>query len=255
MLIILSPSKTLDFSLQPKTQHYTIPQFLKEADQLVKVLKKFSHKDLQELMSINYKLADLNVKRFFDWRLPFDPDTAKHAVLAFKGEVYNGLKADEFDENDLLEAQNHLLILSGLFGVLRPLDLILPYRLEMGTKLTNAKGADLYNFWGNKITKSVNLSIGQNNHKFLINLASAEYFRVLDAARIKCKIITPTFKDFSNGEYRFLTVYGKKARGTMARFIIKNRINDIESLKLFDEDGYNFNHTLSKGNDWVFTRG
>jgi len=255
MLIILSPSKTLDFSFQPKTQHYTQPQFLKESEQLVKILKKYSPKDLQELMHINFKLADLNVKRFFDWRLPFTPENAKQAMLAFKGEVYNGLKADEFDENDLLAAQNNLLILSGLYGVLRPLDLILPYRLEMGTKLSNPKGADLYHFWGNKITKNVNLAIGQNHHQFLINLASAEYFSILDAAKIKSKIITPSFKDFSNGEYRFLTVYGKKARGAMARFIINNRLEDVEALKLFDEDGYNFNHQLSIENEWVFTRG
>ena len=255
MLIIVSPSKTLDFTFTPKTQYFTQPQFIKETEQLVKVLEKFSPSDLQTLMNINFKLSDLNVKRFFDWHLPFTPENAKPAVLAFKGEVYNGLKANEFEEADLLYAQDNLLILSGLYGALRPLDLIMPYRLEMGTKLTTRKGSDLYAFWGDKITKNVNQAIEENQHKYLINLASAEYSGVLDTTKIKCRIVTPFFKDFSNGEYRFLTVYGKKARGTMARFIIKNRLEDVESLKLFDEDGYNFNHLMSTENNWVFTRG
>ncbi len=255
MLIIISPSKTLDFNFNSKSQYFTQPQFIKETEQLVKILKKYSPKDLQTLMNINFKLADLNVKRFFDWHLPFTPENAKHAILAFKGEVYNGLKANEFAEDELLYAQNNLLILSGLYGALRPLDLIQPYRLEMGTKLTTRKGTDLNKFWADKITKNVNDSILHNRHKNLINLASAEYFGVLDAGKIRCRIITPTFKDFSNGEYRFLTVYGKKARGTMAKFILKNRFEDAERLKLFDEDGYNFNHIMSNENEWVFTRG
>ena len=255
MLILLSPAKTLDFNISPQTRNFTQPEFLDEASTLVNILRKYTPKQLQELMSINPGLADLNTKRFFDWHLPFTPENAKQALLVFKGEVYTGLEAQNFSQDDLEFAQDHLRILSGLFGVLRPLDLIQPYRLEMGTRLKTRKGADLYEFWGGKITKSIKKAMAESGGNLLVNLASNEYFKSLDAKKLGAKIITPVFKDFHNGQYRFLTIYGKRARGMMTRFIIQNQISNPEDIKSFDEDGYIFNPGLSKGNEWVFTRG
>jgi cytoplasmic iron level regulating protein YaaA (DUF328/UPF0246 family) len=255
MLILLSPAKTLNFNIQPQTKNYAAPLFPEKAKELVQLLRKFSPPQLQKLMSINPKLADLNVQRYLDWELPFTPDNSKQALLVFNGEVYNGLKAETLTAGDLDYAQNHLLILSGLYGALRPLDLMQPYRLEMGTKLKNKKGNDLYAFWGDQITDLVNNRMKENGQKYLINLASDEYFSVLNKAKLNAEIITPQFKDYSNGSYKFLTVYGKKARGMMARFIIKNRIEEVEKLKLFDAEGYFYNDQLSEGATWVFTRG
>lgn len=255
MLILLSPAKTLNFNIQPQTKNYSAPLFPDKAKELVQLLRKFSPPQLQKLMSINPKLADLNVQRYLDWELPFTPDNAKQSLLVFNGEVYNGLKAPTLSAEDLDYAQERLLVLSGLYGALRPLDLMQPYRLEMGTKLKSKKGNDLYAFWGDQITAYVNQQIKAGGHKFLINLASDEYFSVLSKEKLNADIITPQFRDFSNGSYKFLTVYGKKARGMMARFIIKNRIEEVEQLKLFDENGYYFNEQLSEGSTWVFTRG
>ena len=255
MLILLSPAKTIDFSVEPQTQKFTLPEFTEEAQKLVQLLRKFSSKQLQELMSINSKLADLNAKRFFDWHLPFSPANARQALLVFKGEVYTGLEAQHLSAEDIDFAQEHVRILSGLFGVLRPLDLIQPYRLEMGTRLKTPKGSDLYEFWGAKITKSIKKALADSGSNLLVNLASNEYFKSLDTKKLNAEIITPMFKDFHNGEYRFLTIYGKRARGMMTRFIIQNRISNPEDIKSFDDDGYIFNPALSKGNEWVFTRG
>lgn len=255
MLILLSPAKTLNFEIEPQTTNFSEPLFPKQAAELVEILKKYPPPRLQKLMSINPNLADLNAQRYMEWHLPFTPENAKQALLVFKGEVYNGLKADTLNPDDVDYAQNHLLILSGLYGALRPLDLMQPYRLEMGTKLKNKKGKDLYAFWGDKITELVNKQMKDNGQKYLINLASDEYFSVLNKGKLNAEIITPQFKDYSNGSYKFLTVYGKKARGMMARFIIKNRIENVEHLKLFDEEGYFFNEKLPKDNTWLFTRG
>lgn len=255
MLILLSPAKTIDFSVKPQTTSFTQPEFAEEAQKLVHILRKYSSRQLQELMSINASLADLNAKRFFEWHLPFTPENAKQALLVFKGEVYTGLEAQNLSTADLDFAQNHLRVLSGLYGVLRPLDLIQPYRLEMGTRLKTPKGADLYDFWGNKITKSVKKAIFESGGNLLINLASNEYFKSLDAKKLGAETITPMFKDFHNGQYRFLTIYGKRARGMMTRFIIQNQISNPQDIQSFDEDGYIFNPGLSRGNDWVFTRG
>nr|NQU91089.1 peroxide stress protein YaaA [Bacteroidota bacterium] len=255
MVILLSPAKTLDVNITPQTENFSQPMFLNEASELVEVLRKYSPTRLQKLMHINPKLADLNVKRYFDWHLPFTAENAKQALLVFKGEVYNGLKADLLTPEDLDWAQGHLRILSGLYGILRPLDLIQPYRLEMGTRLKVKRNKDLYAFWGNKITESINVLNVDSRQDYLINLASNEYFDALDPKMINAEVITPTFKDFHNGQYKFMTVYGKKARGMMTRYIIQNRIEDVEQLKLFDEEGYYYNDHLSNGNHWVFTRG
>ncbi|MBE0640375.1 MAG: peroxide stress protein YaaA [Bacteroidales bacterium] len=255
MLILLSPAKTLNFNIKPQTQSYTQPVFAEKSAELVIVLKRFSPSILQKLMSINPKLAELNVQRYLDWSLPFTPDNARQALLVFNGEVYNGLKAGTLTPDELDYAQNHLLILSGLYGALRPLDLIQPYRLEMGTKLKIGRKNDLYAFWGDQITGFINETLKNTGQKYVINLASDEYFDVIRTEKLNAEIITPQFKDFSNGSYKFITVFGKKARGMMARFIIQKKVEEVEQLKLFDEEGYYFNENLSKGNTWVFTRG
>jgi hypothetical protein len=255
MLILISPSKTLDFDIPAKANNPSQPEFLDEAQLLVDKLKNYSPAKLQELMRINPKLADLNAKRYMDWQQPFTEVNARQALLVFKGEVFTGLKAEDLNNDDLEFSQDHLRILSGLYGVLRPLDLIQPYRLEIGTKLKTGKAKDLYQFWGNKITNSINMALKDTDQNVIINLASNEYFNSIDRKKLNAEVYTPTFKDYSNGTYKFLTVYGKRARGMMARFIIKNRITDVEKLKLFEEDGYYYNDNLSEGRNWVFTRG
>jgi len=255
MLILISPAKTLNYNIQPQTGNFSQPDFTEEAAQLVEVLRKYSPKMLQKLMNINGNLAEINATRFMEWSLPFTSENAKPAMLVFNGEVYNGLRAETFSEDDLIYAQKHLRILSGLYGALRPLDLMQPYRLEMGTKLKVKRKSDLYQFWGSKITRHIKDMMETNDLKYLINLASNEYFKSIDTSKLPVQIITPTFKDFSGGVYKFLTVYGKKARGMMARYIIQNRIEEVDQLKLFDEEGYFFNERLSNGNEWVFTRG
>jgi uncharacterized protein len=255
MLIVISPAKTLNYNIQPQTGHFSQPDFIEEAAQLVDVLRKYSPEKLQKLMNINSKLANLNATRYMEWQLPFTTQNAKPALLVFNGEVYNGLKAETLSEDDLIYAQDHLRILSGLYGALRPLDLMQPYRLEMGTKLKAKRKNDLYHFWSSKITTHIKSHLESTGQKYLINLASDEYFKSIDASKLRAEIITPIFKDFSGGTYKFITVYGKKARGMMARYIIQNRIENAEQLKLFDEEGYFFNEWLSKGNEWIFTRG
>lgn len=255
MLIILSPSKTLDFDLKPQTDVFTQPQLLEQAAELASLLKEYTPSQLRKLMKINEKLADLNVQRYQDWHTPFGTDNAKQAVLVFKGEVYNGLNADLLTKDDLNYAQDHLRILSGLYGVLRPLDLMQPYRLEMGIKLKTKKGIDLYTYWGDQITEAINSTLDATGQKYLINLASDEYFKVLNKEKLKAEIVTPAFKDYKNGSYKFMTVYGKKARGMMARFILRKRLTDVEQIKLFEEDGYYFNEQMSEEKTWVFTRG
>jgi len=255
MLILISPSKTIDFEVSKKAVNPSQPEFLDEAQKLVEIMRKFSPSQLQDLMRINPKLADLNAKRFMDWQLPFTEENARQALLVFKGEVFTGLNAGTLNTEDLLFSQHHLRILSGLYGVLRPLDLIQAYRLEIGTKLKTKQGKDLYQYWGNKITDSINKALKDSGQNVIINLASNEYFNSIDKKKLNAEIYTPAFKDYKNGKYKFLTVYGKRARGMMARFIIKNRINEVEQLKLFEDDGYYYNDNLSDGLEWVFTRG
>ena len=254
MLTVISPAKTLDFDTPPVTQTFTQPAFLEQSSLLIKQLKKYAVGDIATLMKISDKLARLNLMRYQSWQPPFNPDNAKQAVLAFKGDVYTGLDADSLNETGLNFAQQHLRILSGLYGVLKPLDLIQPYRLEMGTKLENSRGKNLYQFWGNRLRKSLE-SESELSDKILVNLASNEYFKAVEAKKLNTQIITPIFKDWKNGQYKLISFYAKKARGLMSRYIIDHQINDAERLKNFDSDGYCFSADMSKGDDWIFTRG
>jgi len=254
MLAILSPSKTLDFESATPPHRSTQPAFLEEAEELVVTLRKKSRPRLAELMSISDKLADLNFRRYRDWSRPFDEDNARSALFAFTGDVYAGFSLDDYDRADIARAQKHLRILSGLYGLLRPLDLIQPYRLEMGTSLKNPRGNDLYAFWGNRITTALNDALKKSGGGPLVNLASNEYFRVIDEDEIRGEIITPQFKDWKNGTYKFISFHAKKARGLMADFLVREKIDDVEDLRKFDVAGYSFHPDLSEGNNWVFTR-
>ena len=255
MKIIISPAKTLDFSTKAATDQYSIPVFIDRSEKLIKELKKYSPPKLEKLMKISPKLANLNYDRFQEWQLPFTQRNSKQALLAFRGEVYTGIDADTMSGEDIDFAQQHLRILSGLYGILCPLDLIQAYRLEMSTPLKNGRNKDLYQFWGETLTNTLKNEINADPDNILINLASNEYYKAIDSKKLNTRIITPTFKDFKNGSYKFLSVYGKKARGLMTRFIISNKITDPENLKLFETDGYFFDVRMSKGDNWVFTRG
>jgi len=253
MLTVISPAKTLDFDTPVSTNKYSEPRFLDQSQQLIEQLKKLSSQEISNLMKISDKLAGLNMARFQQWQTPFTEENAKQAILAFKGDVYTGLAAGTLDDKGLDFAQQHLRILSGLYGVLRPLDLMQPYRLEMGTPFQNDAGRDLYSFWGDKIRQSLE---GEPALKdgVLINLASNEYFKAVDAKKLKATIITPAFKDWKNGQYKMISFYAKKARGLMSRYIIDQQINTPEKLKQFDSDGYRYSEEMSQKNDWVFIR-
>lgn len=255
MLLVISPSKTLDFEQKAVTSHFSSNDFLPQAEKLVKVLKKYNSQDLMKLMGISDKLARLNQERFASWSRPFDTENAKQALLAFKGDVYAGLDAESLNEKELLYAQDHLRILSGLYGVLRPLDLIQPYRLEMGTKLNTPSLKDLYSFWGDKLTDTVNEALSSQGDSILINLASNEYFKSLNKKKLKATIITPIFKDFSNSEYKMISFFAKKARGLMSRFILKNELKQPDELKHFISEGYFFSEAESSAYQFVFLRG
>ena len=205
-------------------------------------------------MDVSAKIAELNFERFAAWRTPFTPKNSKQAVLAFKGDVYTGLDAESLKANDFKFAQNHLRILSGLYGLLRPLDLMQPYRLEMGRKIETDRGKNLYEFWDETITEGLNQQLKKIKSEYLINLASNEYFKSVKPKLLNAEIITPAFKDYKNGEYKMMGVYAKKARGMLSRYIIQNQMTDPELIKDFNEDGYKFNKKLSEGNTWVFTR-
>lgn len=253
MLVVISPAKTLDFETPWKINH-TQPQFLEDSQELIQQLQKLSIKKVGDLMSISEKLSILNAERFSNWHLPFTKDNAKPAILAFRGDVYTGLDADSFSKKDFTFAQEHLRILSGLYGLLRPLDLIQPYRLEMGTDFKNHRGNNLYAFWNEQITQHLNNELSSRKKPALINLASNEYWSVVNPKRLDARIITPVFKDQKNGQYKIISFFAKKARGMMAAYIIKNRINKPEDLKLFDAEGYQFNPEMSRGDQWIFTR-
>lgn len=233
----------------------SIPDLLEKSEQIVSVLKKKSANSLSKIMSISPKLGQLNYERFQEWNLDKSTENTKQVILAFKGDVYIGMDVQQFSQDDLEYAQEHLRILSGLHGILKPMDLIQAYRLEMGTKLSIRGKKNLYEFWGDLITNSLQDSLNQQGDDILINLASDEYFKSINTKKLKARIVTPVFKDFKNGEYKFLSFYGKKARGMMARYIIKNKVNQVDDLKLFEEDGYFYNDNLSNEDDFVFTRG
>ncbi len=254
MITILSPAKSLDFTTKPITATYSTPVFLEESRLLIDKLCKLSPSEIGALMKISPQLAQTNYERFQLWQHSFTPENSKQALLAFNGEVYNGINATDFEQDDLDFAQQALRILSGLHGLLRPLDLIMPYRLEMGTKITIDSYRNLYGFWGNKLTIALNKAIESSGSGYLINLASNEYYKAIKKEQLKVPVITPAFKQHKNGSYQMIAIYAKKARGLMSRFIIKNRIINPEELKAFDEENYYYNPHLSSETEWVFTR-
>ena len=252
MLTVISPAKTLDFETSPTTSKNSTPLFATRTSALVQVMRKKSPKDLSKLMSISPKLAALNVERFQS----FSPNskTGKQAILAFKGDVYLGLEAESYGERDFNFAQKSLRILSGLYGILRPLDMIQPYRLEMGVRLNANNCKTLYEFWGDEIGETLATELSKHRNKTLVNLASVEYFKSVATGKLSGKVVTPVFKDYSKGTYKVLGFFAKKARGSMASFIVRNRISKPEDIKAFAEDGYQYNETYSTDDNWVFTR-
>jgi len=254
MLIVVSPAKTLDYETPPKTKKFTLPSYLDDSQILIDRLREFSALDIAELMKVSSKIAELNFERYDTWQAEFSPENAKQAILAFKGDVYTGLDANSFSADDFKFAQNHLRMLSGLYGFLRPLDLMQPYRLEMGTRLQNVRGKNLYEFWGTKISEGLNQQLKKIKSNTLINLASNEYFKAVKPAALNAEIITPAFKEYKNGQYKMIGIYAKRARGLMSRYIIQNRLSDVDDIQQFDVDGYKFNPQMSDDKTWVFTR-
>ena len=254
MLMVVSPAKSLDFESPAQTKKFTEPRFLADSKKLVSDLKKLKPEEISELMNISETLGELNFARYANWQIPFDLKNSKQAIYAFKGDVYIGLEAEQFSGHDLNYAQKHLRILSGLYGILRPLDLMQAYRLEMGSRFRNKDGKSLYEIWGNKLTDSLNTELAEQKTKVLINLASKEYFGSVQSDKLDAKIISPVFKDYSNGKYKILSFFAKKARGSMAAYIIKNRIDSPSKLKQFDVDGYRYSEEDSTPSKPVFLR-
>ncbi|WP_444915154.1 peroxide stress protein YaaA [Microbulbifer sp. TRSA007] len=254
MLIVISPAKTLDYESDIPSLETTQPDFLKESAALIKELRELSPQQVSSLMKISDKLGVLNYDRFHTWKRPFTDNNARPALLAFKGDVYTGLEAETMGKRDFAYAQKHLRMLSGLYGLLRPLDLMQPYRLEMGTKFENAKGKNLYEFWGDKITEALNAQLQGVKNRELVNLASNEYFKSVKTKQLDAQVITPHFKDLKNGQYKMISFFAKKARGMMSRWAIDQRIKKAEELKGFDVAGYGYNPGLSTEWEWVFTR-
>lgn len=254
MICIISPSKTQDFLQNGTPSNYSQPELLKHSEILVKELRKKSADDIKVLMDVSDKIAELNYGRFQEFSTPFSADNARQALYAFKGDVYTGIDIEQYGEEELAFAQQHLRILSGLYGLLRPLDLIQAYRLEMKTKLKNPRGKDLYSFWGSRLTNALNAALATEKEPVLINLASNEYFKAIDKKKLKAEIITPQFKEFKNGKYGIIAIFAKKARGSMTDFIIKNRIEKPEELKTFNMDGYEYSEQQSTAKEWVFIR-
>ena len=250
MLTVISPAKTLDYDTPPVTERFTLPQYLDDSQELIVQLRELSPAQISELMHLSDKLA----ARVGSWTPDFTPANAKQALLALKGDVYTGLDAESLGEDDFSYAQDHLRMLSGLYGLLRPLDLMQPYRLEMGTKLANARGKDLYAFWGTRISEWLNQALAEQGDDVLLNLASNEYFSAVKRSALKARVINVDFKDFKNGQYKIISFYAKKARGMMSRFVIEQRINDPEQLKTFDVQGYYYNAEQSKPDHLVFLR-
>ena len=254
MLMVISPAKTLDYDTPPVIEQSTQPRFVEHSVELIDVLREKSPQDIAKLMSLSDKLASLNVARYGSWERESTPNNAKQALLAFKGDVYTGLNAEDFSADDFAFAQQHLRMLSGLYGLLRPLDLMQPYRLEMGTKLSNARGKDLYAFWGERISQWLNEDLAAQGDEVLLNLASQEYFGAVKPKALNARIIDTVFKDQKNGQYKIISFYAKKARGLMARYVIKERLQDPEGLKDFNLDGYRFDPASSSENQLVFLR-
>jgi cytoplasmic iron level regulating protein YaaA (DUF328/UPF0246 family) len=254
MLCILGPAKTIDMTPHGVTNHHSTPQYLEQAGELVDQLRGFSVGQLKSLMHMSDKLATLTFERYATWRTSYALEEGQQAILAFSGEVFNGLQARSLTEKELLFAQDHVRILSGLYGVLRPLDSILPYRLEIGLKWSIGEYRNLYEFWKRIIPKRIADDTGKHFPSVLINLASNEYFKSIQPGSFPHKVITPVFKESDGTGFRNVTIYAKKARGMMLRFIIHNRIKEPEYLKAFDQEGYYFNNDLSSKTEWVFCR-
>jgi cytoplasmic iron level regulating protein YaaA (DUF328/UPF0246 family) len=254
MLLVISPAKTLDYETPLATSRFTQPAFIEHSKALVAVLRDYAPSQLSELMGISDKLAGLNAARFGSWSPTFTPDNARPAILAFKGDVYTGLQAEDFSEADFDYAQQHLRMLSGLYGLLRPLDLMQPYRLEMGTALANPRGKDLYAFWGERISQWLNTALAEQGDEVLVNLASKEYFSAVKKSALAARIIDCEFRDQKNGEYKIISFHAKKARGLMARYVVTQRIDHPDGLKGFDEAGYRYSAERSSTDNLVFLR-
>jgi len=254
MLILISPAKKLDFDTDSITEQFTYPEFLSESQELIDILRGYSSSDISKLMKLSNNLADLNMQRYQEWSQPFHPQNAKASILAFKGDVYAGINADTFTEDNLNFAQQHLRILSGLYGLLKPLDLMQPYRLEMGTRLKNGRGSNLYEFWGEIITQAINDALLSSGTDTIINLASNEYFKSVKPKLLNGHLITPQFKEEKENEFKMIGIYAKRARGLMSRYIIENEITDVAQIKSFNWENYQFNPEQSSEKYWTFTR-
>ncbi|MDB2385795.1 peroxide stress protein YaaA [Shewanella sp.] len=254
MLILISPAKTLDFDTPAATQSYTIPTLLKQSEQLIDVCRQLSPSDIASLMKVSDKIAGLNVARFSSWDADFTIDNAKQAVFAFRGDVYTGLDADTLSDTGLQKAQQQLRILSGLYGLLKPLDLMQAYRLEMGTRLANDRGANLYQFWGDIITDEINQTTAAQGDEFIINLASNEYFKAVKHKNLTASLVTPVFKDKKNGQYKVISFFAKKARGMMVRYMLDNNVESLDALIKFDSAGYYYSEAESTVTAPVFLR-
>ena len=254
MLIILSPAKTLDFDTAPQTEKSTKPPMLTKAEELIRVMRGKDVEEIRKLMKVSEKIANLNIERYRDWSIEKNKSQGKQAIFAFMGDVYTGLNAASFNSEDIKFAQAHLRILSGLYGILRPLDKMQAYRLEMGTRIKTGKVASLYEFWDNQVTLMLNKHAKISGSTYLLNLASEEYFKVIKKQELNLDLVTPIFKDKKNGKYKIISFYAKKARGMMARFTIKNRITNPADLTEFNEQGYFFDSTNSAPHAPVFLR-
>ena len=254
MYFVLSPAKNLNEAADAPLTRYTQPQLLSQAEVLMPVLRQLAPQDMAKLMGVSDKIALLNTERNDNWQPPFTLDNAKQAVYLFNGDVYEGLNAATLPESAINYLQQHVGLLSGLYGLLRPLDLMQPYRLEMGTKLANPRGKDLYAFWGTRITELLNRTLAAEDKPVLVNLASQEYFKSVQANKLKAKVITPVFKDEKNGQYKIISFYAKRARGLMVRYAAEHGLQEAEQLQAFDSEGYAFNPAASSEDEWVFLR-
>ncbi|OFR12086.1 hypothetical protein HMPREF2907_11265 [Neisseria sp. HMSC055H02] len=254
MFFVLSPAKNLNEKAPAPVKEFTQPDLLAEAEILMRQLRELAPQQIAELMHVSDKIALLNAERNAEWHTPFTPDNAKQAVFMFNGDVYEGIAADTLKPEQIQYLQQHVRLLSGLYGVLRPLDLMQPYRLEMGTAFANTRGKNLYEFWGDIITDLLNDTLAQAGSDILINLASQEYFKSVNTKKLKARLITPVFKDEKNGKYKIISFYAKRARGLMVRYAAEHNITDPEMLKNFDYEGYSFNAAASNESEWVFMR-
>ena len=254
MFFVLSPAKNLNVKDPAPVKEFTQPDLLAEAEILMRQLRELAPQQIAELMHVSDKIALLNAERNAEWHTPFTPDNAKQAVFIFNGDVYEGIAAETLKPEQIQYLQQHVRLLSGLYGILRPLDLMQPYRLEMGTAFANTRGKNLYEFWGDIITDLLNDTLAQAGSDILINLASQEYFKSVNTKKLKARLITPVFKDEKNGKYKIISFYAKRARGLMVRYAAEHNITDPEMLKNFDYEGYSFNAAASNESEWVFMR-